>query len=117
MKEEKNLIKRKEEQYVLEKRDRKRTTLCQQMQEWEDSIDMEIFLQIFEEAMIDGEYEETEWLKVLKKYLAGKALQVFTQVTTPGERTYSQVKEALLERLGTSTQQAYKRIWLEKKLK
>ena len=78
VKEEKKLIKRKEEQYVLEKRDRKRATLCQQMQKWDDSIDMEIFLQTFEEAMIDGEYEETELLKVLKKYLAGKALQVFT---------------------------------------
>ena len=70
VKEEKKLIKRKQEQYVLEKRDRKRATLCQQMQKLEDSIDMEIFLQTFKEAMIDGEYEETEWLKVLKKYLA-----------------------------------------------
>ena len=49
--------------------------------------------------MIVSEYEETEWLKVLKKYLTGKALQFFTQV---------------LERIGTSTQQAHKRIWLEK---
>ena len=32
MKEEKKLIKRKQEQYELEKRDRKRATLCQQVQ-------------------------------------------------------------------------------------
>ena len=73
--EENALQDRKEEQYRLEKRDRKRAISRHQLQKWEDTTDVETYLRIFEEAMVEGEYEKREWLSILQKYLAGKALQ------------------------------------------
>ena len=73
--EENDLQDRKEEQYRLEKRDRKRAIIGHQLQKWEDMTDVETYLRIFEEAMVEGEYEKREWLSILQKYLAGKALQ------------------------------------------
>lgn len=113
-KDEQQNVRKKEEQYRIERRDRKRATLSHQLQKWDDTVDVEIFLKNFEEVMTEGEYEEEEWLRILRKYLTGKALQVYTQVTTPGATTFSQVKDALVERLGTSIQQSRKRIWLSK---
>ena len=63
---------------------------------------------------MEGEYEKREWLSILQKYLAGKALQTYKEVATLGETTYKEVKEAMLERLGISVQQARKTLWLGK---
>ena len=42
------------------------------------------------------------------------ALQTYKEVATLGETTYKEVKEAMLERLGISVQQACKTLWLGK---
>ena len=112
--EENALQDRKEEQYRLEKRGRKRAIIEHQLQKWEDTTDVETYLRIFEEAMVEGEYEKREWLSILQKYLAGKALQTYKEVATLGETTYKEVKEAMLERLGISVQQARKALQLGK---
>ena len=108
--EENTLQDRKEEQYRLEKRDRKKVIIGHQLQKWEDTTGVETYLRTFEEAMVEGEYEEREWLSILQKYLAGKALQTYKEVATLGETRYKEkeVKEAMLERLGISVQQVRK---------
>ncbi len=105
---------RKEEQYRLEKCDRKRAIIGHQLQKWEDTKDVETYLRTFKEAMVKGEYEKRELLSILQKYLAGKALQTYKEVATLGETTYKEVKEVMLERLGISVQQARKTLWLGK---
>ena len=112
--EENALQDRKEEQYRLEKSDRKRAIIGHQLQKWEDTTDVETYLRTFEEAMVEGEYEKREWLSILQKYLAGKALQTYKEVATLGETTYKEVKEAMLELLGITVQQACKTLWLGK---
>ena len=63
---------------------------------------------------MEGEYEKREWLSILQKYLAGKALQTYKEVAALGETTSKEVKEAMLERLGISVQQARKTLQLGK---
>ena len=69
--EENVLQDRKEEQYRLEKCDRKRAMIGHLLQKWEDMTDMETYIRTFEEVMVEGEYEERVWLSILHKYLAG----------------------------------------------
>ena len=112
--EENSLQDRKEEQNRLEKRDRKRAIIGHQLQRWEDTTDVETYPGTFEEAMVEGEYQERKWLSILQKYLAGKGLQTYKEVATLGETMYKEVKEAMLERLGILMQQARKTLWLGK---
>ena len=56
--EENTLQDKKEEQYRLEKRDRKMAIIGHQLQKWEDTTGVETYLRTFEDAMVEGEYEE-----------------------------------------------------------
>ena len=70
--------------YRMEKADRKRSSICQQLQKWDDKTDAEAYLKTFEAAMHEGDFEEADWLPTLRKYLTGRALAVYNEITPYG---------------------------------
>ena len=64
--------------------------------------------------MEEANIEEENWLPILRKQLVGKALSVFMELNAMEMTHYLEVKDSLLERLGSTPQQARRAIWLEK---
>ena len=93
----------------MEKVDRKRS-ICQQLQKWDDKTDAEAYLKKFEAAMHEGDFEEADWLPTLRKYLTGRALAVYNEITPYRDISYAQFKADILERLGLTPQQARRTI-------
>ena len=69
---------------------------------------------MFEAAMHQGDFEKADWLPTLRKYITGRALAVYNEITPYGDISYSQFKADILERLGLIAQQARQTIWLRK---
>ena len=68
----------------MEKVDRKRSSICQQLQKWDDKTDAEAYLKMFEAAMHEGDFEKADWMLTLRKYLTGRALAVYNEITHTG---------------------------------
>ena len=98
----------------MEKVDRKHSSTCQQLQKWDNKMDAEAYLKTFEAAMHEGDFEEADWLPTLRKYLTGRALAIYNEITPYGDISYAQFKAGILERLGLTPQQARRTIWLSK---
>ena len=68
----------------LEKVDRNRSSICQQLQKWDDKMGAKAYLKTFEEAMHVGDFEEADWLPTLRKYLTGRALAIYNEINPYG---------------------------------
>ena len=98
----------------MEKVDRKRSSTCQQLQNWDNKTDAEAYLKTLEAAMHEGDFEEADWLPTLRKYLTGRALAIYNEITPYSDISYAKFKAGILERLGLTPQQARRTIWLSK---
>ena len=104
----------REEQYKLEQSFKKRMSITQHLKTWDDTTETEAYLQSFETSMEEANIEEENWLPILRKQLVGKALSVFMELNATEKTHYLEVKDSLLEWLGSTPQQARRAIWLEK---
>ena len=64
--------------------------------------------------MQEADIREEDWLPILRKQLVGKALSIFMELSPREDTPYQDIKIDLLERLGSTPQQARRGIWLEK---
>ena len=76
--------------YRMEKVDRKRSSICQQLQKWDDKTGAEAYLKTFEAAMYEGDFEKADWLPTLRKYLTGRALAVYNEIAPYGDISSAQ---------------------------
>ena len=97
---------RREEQYKLERLDRKRTSICQYLKIWDDTTEAEAYLQSFETSMQEADIWEEDRRPILWKQLVGKAFSIFMEFSPREDNPYQDIKNYLLERLGSTPQQA-----------
>ena len=86
----------------------------QQLKTWDDSTDPEAYTDNFKLAMLEAKVPTADWVGIVCKQLAGKALAGFRELELETTTPYQDFKVTILKQLGATVEQARRTIWLTK---
>ena len=111
---ERELARTRLEQSSAEQQERASREIVQQVPLWDDKTDPEAFIEALVMAMTEAKWPEEQWIPTLRKWLTGKALSTFREISLADDAPIVTLKEDLLKWMGATIDNARETIWLSK---